>query len=278
MRRHLTRLGLAAALLVLTPPVICWVAVRAGSYPRARLEPRASSSLTVLDAAGGILRQDATAAGGRESWVPLDRVSPDLVNATLASEDRRFWKHGGVDPVGIARALALDLGRGRAAFGGSTLTMQLARLVDPRPRTLWGKLREAVAAGRIERALCKREILEQYLNRVYYGNGAWGAEAAARFYFGKPAAALSLGEASLLACSRAGRRPTIPSATSLSRSAGEPTSSARCSRRASRRPRRATWPRERPSCSAANIPSSAPPTSSRTCWEACRPQSGQGSP
>ena len=199
MRRHLTRLGLAAALLVLAPPVIWWVAVRAGSYPRARLEPRAAASLTVLDAAGGILRQDATAAGGRESWVPLERVSPDLVNATLASEDRRFWRHGGVDPVGIARALALDLVRGRAAFGGSTLTMQLARLVDPRPRTFWGKLREAVVAGRIERALGKREILEQYLNRVYYGNGAWGAEAAARFYFGKPAAALSLGEASFLA-------------------------------------------------------------------------------
>src|SRR5262249_27384577 len=81
---------------------------------------------------------------------------------------------------------------------GSTLTMQLARLLDPHPRTLRGKIYEAVIAGRIERVLSKREIFEQYLNRVYYGNGAWGAEAAARFYFGKPAGALSLGEAAFL--------------------------------------------------------------------------------
>ncbi len=193
------RWTLLAAALVAAPPVLWWGAVHLGRVPAARFAPRAAASLTVLDAAGGILRQDATAAGGRESWVPLDRISPHLVDATLASEDRRFWKHGGVDPVGIARALALDLARGRPAYGGSTLTMQLARLLDPHPRTLWGKLREAVVAGRIERALGKREILEQYLNRVYYGNGAWGAEAAARFYFGKPAAALSLGEAAFLA-------------------------------------------------------------------------------
>ena len=77
--------------------------------------------------------------------------------------------------------------------------MQLARLLEPHPRTLRGKVYEAVIAGRIERVLSKREIFEQYLNRVYYGNGAWGAEAAARFYFGKPAAALSLGEGAFLA-------------------------------------------------------------------------------
>ena len=131
--------------------------------------------------------------------MPLDAISAHLRDATIASEDRRFWKHAGVDPVGVVRATALDLMRGRAAFGGSTLTMQLARLLDPHPRTLAGKMYEAVMAGRIERALPKREIFEQYLNRVYYGNGAWGAESAARFYFGKPAAALSLGEASFLA-------------------------------------------------------------------------------
>lgn len=199
MKRRLKRLALAIAAFILGPPVLWVVAVRLGSIPRARFAPRAAASLIVLDASGGILRQDATAAGGRESWVGLDRISPHLVDATLASEDRRFWKHAGVDPVGLARALALDAARGRPAFGGSTLTMQLARLLDPRPRTLWSKVREAVVAGRIERTLDKREILEQYLNRVYYGNGAWGAEAAARFYFGKPAAALSLGEASFLA-------------------------------------------------------------------------------
>jgi penicillin-binding protein 1C len=199
MKRRLRLAALACATLLAGPPTIWWVAVHVGSIPRARFAPHAAASLTVLDAAGGILRQDSTSAGGRQSWVGLDRISPSLIDATLASEDRRFWKHAGVDPVGIARALALDAVRGRAAFGGSTLTMQLARLLEPRPRTLWGKAWEAIVAGRIERALSKPEILEQYLNRVYYGNGAWGAEAAARFYFGKPAAALSLGEAAFLA-------------------------------------------------------------------------------
>jgi penicillin-binding protein 1C len=193
------RAAIALGVAIVVPPFGWWVAVHAGSFPRERLEPRQAASLTVLDADGNVLRQDATVAGGRESWVPLELIATHLRDATIASEDRRFWKHAGVDPVGVLRAGWLDLLRGRAAFGGSTLTMQLARLLDPHPRTLPGKIREAVIAGRIERVLSKREIFEQYLNRVYYGNGAWGAEAASRFYFGKPAAALSLGEGAFLA-------------------------------------------------------------------------------
>ncbi len=198
-RRPARRAALVLAAAMVVPPLGWWVAVHVGSFPPERLEPRHAASLTVLDADGAVLRQDATAAGGRESWVPLERISAHLRDATIASEDRRFWKHAGVDPVGVLRAGWLDLLRGRAAFGGSTLTMQLARLLEPHPRTLRGKAYEAVIAGRIERVLSKREIFEQYLNRVYYGNGAWGAEAAARFYFGKPAAALSLGEGAFLA-------------------------------------------------------------------------------
>jgi penicillin-binding protein 1C len=210
MTRRL-RIGLAAVgAVVALPPAAWWVAVHAGSFDRARLEPRAAASLTVLDAQGNVLRQDATAGGGRESWVPLAGLSPHLVNATIASEDRRFRRHAGVDPVGVVRAFGLDVVRGRAAFGGSTLTMQLAKLLDPRPRTLGAKLREAVVAGRIERAATKDEILEQYLNRVYYGHGAWGAQAAARFYFGKPASALSLGEAAFLAVLPRGPRAYDP--------------------------------------------------------------------
>jgi penicillin-binding protein 1C len=175
------------------------VAVRVRQYPRALLEPAAAASLTVLDADGRVLRQVATGAGGRESWVPLDRISLHLQRAVVVSEDRRFEKHGGVDPIGVARALWLDLRARRLAYGGSTLTMQLVRLIEPHQRGLWAKAREAVLAARLERVASKREILEQYLNRVYYGNGAWGAEAASTLYFGKPAAALSLGEAALLA-------------------------------------------------------------------------------
>src|SRR4029078_11282286 len=198
-RRFARRAALALRTASVAPPLAWWVAVHVGTFPRERLEPRHAASLTVLDAQGNVLRQDATSAGGRESWVPLDAISAHLRNATIAGEARRFWKHAGVDPVGVIRATGLDLMRGRAAFGGATLTMQLAPLPAPHPRTLAGKIGEAVVAGRIERVLSKREIFEQYLNRVYYGNGAWGAEAAARVYFGKPAAALSLGEASFLA-------------------------------------------------------------------------------
>ena len=199
MRLRLRRAAITAGVALVAPIAAWWLAVHLVSFPRARMEPRHAASLTVLDAEGNVLRQDATTAGGRETWVPLPRIASHLVDATIASEDRRFWQHAGVDPVGVARAAWLDLLRGRMAFGGSTLTMQLARLIEPRPRNLWGKFKEAVIAGRIERAFDKREILEQYLNRVYYGNGAWGAEAAARFYFGKPAAALSLGEGAFLA-------------------------------------------------------------------------------
>src|SRR6187549_850584 len=158
-RRYVRRAAGALAVAAVLPPLSWWVAVHVGSFPRARLEPRHAASLTVLDADGNVLRQDATTAGGRETWVPLPRIAQHLVAATIASEDRRFWQHAGVDPVGVARAAWLDLLRGRAAFGGSTLTMQLARLVEPRPRNLWGKFKEAVVAGRIERAFDKREIL-----------------------------------------------------------------------------------------------------------------------
>ncbi len=174
--------------------VVAW-----SPYPAALLEPRHAASLTVLDRAGRVLRQSATAGGGRESWVPLRQISPHLVQATLASEDHRFFSHRGVDWLALARSATLNARRRRMAFGGSTLTMQLVRLLEPRPRGIAAKLGELVLAARIERVLSKEQILEQYLNRVYYGCGAWGAEAAARHHFGKPASQLSVGEAAFLA-------------------------------------------------------------------------------
>ena len=122
-----------------------------------------------------------------------------MILATLASEDHRFFEHHGVDARAVLRALWLDLHAGRARSGASTLTMQLVRMVEPRPRGLANKLRETVLALRLERALNKQQILEQYLNRAYYGNGAFGIEQAARHYFGKPASALGLAEGALLA-------------------------------------------------------------------------------
>jgi len=133
------------------------------------------------------------------AWTRLDQVAPIAIQATLAGEDHRFHEHQGVDGVALIRGLWVAASHGRAVSGGSTITMQLVRLVQPRPRTLGGKLSELIDACRLERAASKEEILEQYLNRAYYGNGAWGIEAAARRYFGKSAAALTPGEGTLLA-------------------------------------------------------------------------------
>lgn len=176
-----------------------WVAVLSVEFPDELLQKSSAASLVIRDSQGGVLRQEASSAGLRENWVSLDRISPHLIHATLASEDNDFRGHGGVDWSALARASWLNIKSGKVAYGGSTITMQLVRLVAKTPRSPWGKLRQAVLAARLERTLSKDEILEQYLNRVYYGNGSWGAEQAARFYFDKSAAELSVGEASLLA-------------------------------------------------------------------------------
>lgn len=194
----------AAAGALLAPWLVFRLAVRLGGFPLARLEPNDAASLTVLAAGGEVLRQSASGSGGRQSWVPLTRIGEHLVHATLAAEDHRFYQHHGVDPRGVLRAAWLNLRAGRIAFGGSTLTMQLVRLLGPdgrpaRVRGLGAKWEEAVVAARLEREVTKPVILEQYLNRVYYGNGVWGAESAANFYLGKPASALSAGEAAFLA-------------------------------------------------------------------------------
>ncbi|MGE3766330.1 MAG: transglycosylase domain-containing protein [Kofleriaceae bacterium] len=175
------------------------IAIRAADYDLELLDKSAATSMTVSDANGIVLRQEATSAGLRERWVPLEKISKHLIDATLASEDGDFYDHAGVDWSAMVRSIYLNVTRRGADFGGSTITMQLVRLTAGTPRTMRGKLRQMVLAGRLERSLSKREILEQYMNRVYYGNGAWGAEQAARVYFGKAAAELSVGEAAMLA-------------------------------------------------------------------------------
>ncbi|MBT9282150.1 MAG: PBP1A family penicillin-binding protein [Hydrogenibacillus schlegelii] len=132
--------------------------------------------------------------------VPLAAISPALIEATLAVEDRRFYRHFGLDPIRIAGALVHNLRAGRLMEGGSTITQQLARNAYLSHERTWSrKLREAVLALKLERTLTKEAILERYLNTIYYGNGAYGVEAAARLYFGKSAADLTLPEAALLA-------------------------------------------------------------------------------
>ncbi|HSK01833.1 MAG TPA: biosynthetic peptidoglycan transglycosylase, partial [Kofleriaceae bacterium] len=181
--------GALLALLVLAS-VSWWIAVRAADFPLHLLDRSAATSLVVASDNGLLLRQEATSAGLRERWISLDQISPHLVHATLASEDHEFHDHAGVDWTAMLRSAWLNVRSGGAEFGGSTITMQLVRLTAGTPRTLPGKLRQMVLAARLERALGKREILEHYLNRVYYGNSAWGAEQAARVYFDKPAGKL----------------------------------------------------------------------------------------
>ena len=132
--------------------------------------------------------------------VPLADVSPHLVHAIIAVEDQRFYTHHGFDLIRIASAAFANVRRGRAAQGGSTITQQLARQSFlTADKTIRRKLQELILAERIEVLYQKAEILELYLNKVYFGDGLYGVEAASRGYFGKHASELSLPEAALLA-------------------------------------------------------------------------------
>lgn len=132
--------------------------------------------------------------------LPLDRFSPNLKRALLAIEDSHFYQHHGINPSSIFRALLVNLDRGHTAEGGSTLTMQLVKNIFLTPeRTLSRKVAEAVLALRLEQTLEKDEILEMYLNQVYWGHNNYGAATAARSYFNKSASDLSLAEAALMA-------------------------------------------------------------------------------
>jgi penicillin-binding protein 1C len=116
--------------------------------------------------------------------VALDRLDPGLIEALVALEDKRFWNHHGVDPIAIARAAWSNVVHGRRVSGGSTLSMQLARLLEPRPRTIPSKLADMFRAIQLDVRLSKREILEQYLSRTPYGENVEGIESAAWTYFG----------------------------------------------------------------------------------------------
>jgi penicillin-binding protein 1A len=142
----------------------------------------------------------ATRGAFRGAPVDLAALPPHLADAVLAIEDRRFRSHLGVDLRGIGRALVANLTAGGVREGGSTITQQLARLLYlSQERTLRRKLQEAMLAVWLELRLSKDEILERYLNGVYFGAGAYGVEGAARRYFRKPARELSLSEAAMLA-------------------------------------------------------------------------------
>ncbi|MGD8397838.1 MAG: transglycosylase domain-containing protein, partial [Anaerolineae bacterium] len=161
-------------------------------------------STQIYDRNGALLYEILDPTGGRRILVPYEEISPYLVNATVATEDPRFWQHPGVDPIGIARAVLQNVEAGGIVSGASTIPQQLVRLVflSPEERTeqsLGRKVREAILASEVSRRYPKRDILEIYLNEINYGNLAYGIEAASETYFGTTAGELTLAQASFLA-------------------------------------------------------------------------------
>ncbi|PWB66799.1 MAG: penicillin-binding protein [Bradyrhizobiaceae bacterium] len=159
--------------------------------------PKRPPSIQILGLNGRVLATRGEMGGAA---VALKQLPKHLTNAFIAIEDRRFHSHLGLDPFGIARALLANVMRRGVAQGGSTITQQLAKnLFLTQERTLERKLQEVVLALWLEHKFSKEQILELYLNRVYFGSGAYGVEAAAQRYFGKSARQVTLSEAALLA-------------------------------------------------------------------------------
>src|SRR5438128_3273996 len=155
------------------------------------------SASVILDRKGKIFGQIYV---GNRATVPYDQLPRDLINAVVAVEDAKFYQHHGYDLLGIIRAALKNLTAGQVRQGASTITQQLARnSFSLKERTYRRKLLEVFLARRIEEQLDKQKIMELYLNRIYFGGGLYGAEAAARGYFDKPAREMSLVECATLA-------------------------------------------------------------------------------
>jgi len=182
--------GVAGVLLVL------WFC-RDLPRPESAMDAVRRPSLTLEDRTGRVIATYGDLVG---DVVHLNQVPASLPAAMVAVEDRRFYHHHGIDPVGVLRAAWINLTAGRVVQGGSTLTQQVAKtLFLTNARTVGRKVQELFLTLWLERHFTKSEILEIYLNRVYLGSGAWGMDAAARLYFGVPARALTLPQAAVLA-------------------------------------------------------------------------------
>lgn len=157
---------------------------------------------TLTDRNGVILQEVDQPEGGWRTFVPLDQMSPYVIEATIAAEDATYWTHYGVEPIAIVRGALIIYG-GAGSSGGSTITQQLARGLYPdqigTDISLTRKIKEAFAAIALDQEFSKEDILTMYLNQIFYGQRSYGIEAAANTYFNKSAKDLTLGEASLLA-------------------------------------------------------------------------------
>ena len=180
----------------LATAVLAFFAIWAQTFDLKRLGTMPERN-TVFDVDGKIYSR---LAGANRLKVSLKEVSPLFIQALLTREDTRFYEHGGIDWRGVARALYRDIASGSAKEGASSITQQLARNSLPLGgRTLSRKALEAMVALRIERELTKDQILELYVNRIYFGSGCYGVETASQSYFGKSATKLDLSESAVLA-------------------------------------------------------------------------------
>jgi len=159
--------------------------------------PNRPVSVQIVDRYG---RDLITRGAAEMKRADLSNLPPHVAQAFIATEDRRFYDHTGVDPIGLLRAAQRNLEAGRVVQGGSTLSQQLIKNVFLTPeQTYRRKLQEMMLAIWLEYKFTKSEVLETYLSRVYFGGGAWGLEAASQTYFGKEAKDLSISESAILA-------------------------------------------------------------------------------
>jgi penicillin-binding protein 1A len=198
-RRLLLVLAIAIPLVVLAATAAGGAVYFGSSCDLSTLRPARQADSSLVYGANGSLIGVLPAVENRTAVVP-NAISPWMPKATVAIEDRRFYRHGGIDPVGILRALVADVTAGHIVQGGSTITQELVRnLYLSREKTVQRKVVEACLAIKLARTWTKTRILTAYLNDVYYGNHAYGIEAAAETYFSVPAGRLTLEQAALLA-------------------------------------------------------------------------------
>lgn len=193
--------------------------------PDALIMCTASDTTKIYDRNGQLLYEVLDPRAGRRTRIALNELPLHVRQAVLAVEDANFYAHPGVDVAGVARAVVQTIQEGEIVSGGSTITQQLARDVllskeERQSRTLTRKLREMILALRLTQTYSKDTILEMYLNEVYFGNLAYGVEAAARTYFGKPARELDLAESAMLTGLFSRLRRTTRSSTSTRRRRG----------------------------------------------------------
>lgn len=188
--------------LILTATLVGYTAITQDIPTPGELSERASSfqSTRIYDREGNLLNETFDPDAGRRIEIALDRVAAYVVDATIATEDANFYRHLGVDPVALLRAVYYAIQERDVVAGGSTITQQLVkRVLLTSEVSITRKIKEAILAAEITRRYSKDEILELYLNEVFYGSMAYGIDAAAETFFGKDAADLTLAESALLA-------------------------------------------------------------------------------